>query len=160
MGGHGEGTAFLRFVRNDHLYQDYAELDRPAARLRDAWREVLTTGLPRGHRAMSRRDVVLINTGAHWTHRRADAPDEHAEVGYFYEHTVAQMRALMLANSIALREAGFQGTLLMRTLVPGHARCETLFGPLSKRQPRARLPFNWRDFEDMNGPAAGAHEGS
>ena len=66
------------------------------------------------------------------------------------------MRALMMANSVALREAGFKGTLLVRTLVPGHARCETLFGPLSVRQPRAQLPFNWRDFEDMNVAAAGA----
>ena len=158
--GAGVGAAaagFLRYHRNDHLFQDLVDLDGSATgrseTLRAAWRELLTVNVPL---AASDRDVVLVNTGAHWTSRDKADPAHETMTGYFYDHTEAQMRALALETAAALKQAGFKGTLLFRALVPGHTDCEAVAAsggwpqPLATPRPSAGLPYNWGKMGRMN----------
>ena len=64
-GAAGAGAGFLRYHRNDHLFQDLMDLDGSGSgrseALRAAWRELLTFNVPL---AASDRDVVLASLGA------------------------------------------------------------------------------------------------
>ena len=66
---------FIRFSRIDHLFQEYIEYDAEmgkADRLESfkiGWKEFL--GSP--PKALSPNDILILNTGAHWTKRAGKA---------------------------------------------------------------------------------------
>ena len=66
---------FIRFSRIDHLFQEYIEYDAemgkadPLESFKIGWKEFL--GSP--PKALSPNDILILNTGAHWTKRAGKA---------------------------------------------------------------------------------------
>jgi len=103
-------------------------LERARAALNEFWHGVFNEGLTNN----TAKDVLMFNTGAHWT----------AEPGQ------AEKLFRLVASAI---KATFHGMVVFRTNVMGHNECHKFSSPLSdKDELTQKQLYNWADFGAYN----------
>jgi hypothetical protein len=170
-----DNGGFVRFGRLDHLFMEYLEYDADTSKadrlesFRIGWREFLTDNVPN---QLGPDDVLLFNTGAHWTRR--EGKNSGTVVGYYYEHSMKDLEMLVTEMvSMVTKELGFTGTIVLtihctpyalhysidlryRTHHPLYSLCTPLLHPLGTIVLRMNAPGHEGCENHKTGPLASA----